>query len=45
MVILESHLHDINREEVIKIRVKHPNPRIVYTTTTHSLHEISNIID
>ena len=44
MVILESHLHDINRE-VIKNRVKHPNPRIVYTTTTHSLHEISNIID
>jgi CheY-like chemotaxis protein len=45
MVIVDSHLHDINGVEVIKqIREKMPNQRIVFTTT-HSLSEISNIID
>ena len=45
MIILDSHLPDINGVEVIKqIREKMPNQRIVFTTT-HSLGQISNIID
>jgi DNA-binding response OmpR family regulator len=45
MVILDSHLRDINGIEVIKtIREKMPNQRIVFTPT-YSLNEISNTID
>lgn len=45
MVVLDSHLHDINGVEVIKtIREKIPNQRIVFTTT-HSFSEIKDIID
>jgi CheY-like chemotaxis protein len=45
MVILDSHLPDINGIDVIKqIRKDIPNQRIVLTTT-HSFNEIKNIID
>ena len=45
MVILDSHLRDINGMEVIKhIRKKIPNQKIVFTTT-YSLNQISSIMD
>lgn len=45
MVILDSHLPDINGIEVIKqIRKELPNQRIIFTTT-QSFSEIKNIID
>ena len=45
IVILDSHLPDINGIDVIKkIRKEMPNQRIVFTTT-HSFSEIKNIID
>lgn len=45
IVILDSHLYDINAAEVIKqIGKKMPNQRIIFTTT-YSFSEIKNIID
>ena len=45
IIILDTHLHDISGFEVArKIRERLPHTRIVLTTT-HSLANISNIID
>lgn len=45
IVILDSHLPDINGIDVIKqIRKNMPNQRIIFTTT-YSLNQIKNVID
>lgn len=45
MVILDSHLRDINRIEVIEqIRKEIPNQRIVFTTT-HLLSKINTVVN